>query len=237
MLIINKFTVAFSVFSVILAILNSARNIGYTIVSFKAFAFVNLSVYSVFAMLGGMMLPFVYGMLFEGEPITVWKFLSIIIITISLFITVDFKQKSKGIIYFLAVFVLNGFSGIISAFHQRSPFSAEYAVDSASFTALSAIFSLIFCAALLLIRTKKIPAVNFKPFIFATGAGLLNTFANYILLITIAGGVQSSIQYTMVTGGTMVMSLIISLIRKENITLKNLISTFLALVATVIVIF
>lgn len=69
----NGFRLEFSFFSLLLAAICAAVGILYTTASVKAFETVNLSAYSVFAMLGGMLLPTVYGMVFCSEEITAVK--------------------------------------------------------------------------------------------------------------------------------------------------------------------
>ena len=46
---------------------------------------------------------------------------------------------------------------------------------------------------------------------------------------------QASVQYPIVTGGVMIMSLMISLLRKEKISYKNVISTAIAFLSTVLI--
>ena len=58
---------------VMLAILYAAVGIGTTLFSAKAFGVTNMALYSVFMMLGGMLLPFAAGLIFYGELLTVGK--------------------------------------------------------------------------------------------------------------------------------------------------------------------
>ena len=58
MLFISKFNILVTPFSVGLATVYAVACILMTYFSLKAFAIANLSVYSVFSMLGGMLLPF-----------------------------------------------------------------------------------------------------------------------------------------------------------------------------------
>ena len=47
---------------------------------------------------------------------------------------------------------------------------------------------------------------------------------------------NASVQYPMITGGTIVVSLIISIIGREKVTYKNVISAILALMATILIV-
>ena len=66
-------------------------------------------------------------------------------------------------------------------------------------------------------------------FSFMTG------IANLLVLIALTH-VNASVQYPMITGGTIVVSVIISLICKEKVIYKNILSAVLALVATLLII-
>ena len=61
--ITNKFNFNISMFSAVVAAVYSLVCIGLGYSSIKAFTYANLSVYSVFSMIGGMLLPFAYGLI------------------------------------------------------------------------------------------------------------------------------------------------------------------------------
>ena len=71
MLCINGFRMEWSWFSAGMALIRSAMDVTYGYCSIKALACANLSVYTTFSMLGGMLLPFVYGVAFAEEALTV----------------------------------------------------------------------------------------------------------------------------------------------------------------------
>ena len=224
---LNRFKLAFSWYSMILAGVYALVNILYTTASAKAFETVNLSVYSMFAMLGGMLLPAVYGVIFANESITVPKIVSCVLITVSLFLSVDFKPTRGNKLYYAAVFVLNGLVGVISAIHQSN---TEWAVDSISFLMLSRIFggiiSGVFCLSKNRIRVTK------KSVYYAFGFAVFCCIGNLLVLISLKH-LPASVQYPIITGGVMVISLVISVIRKEKVGFKNYASTVIALISTV----
>lgn len=84
MLLLNRFYIKVTLFSVMVAVFYAVDIILYIYFSMKAFANANLSVYSIFTMLGGMILPFVYGTVFCDEGITVFKVISFVLIVVSL---------------------------------------------------------------------------------------------------------------------------------------------------------
>lgn len=228
--IISGCNLAFSAFSALLAAVYAVIGILYTVAGIKAFGEVNLSAYSVFAMLGGMLLPSLYGIVFLHETLTAAKLLCFILMTVSLVLIIDFKEKSGKRIYYLAVFVLNGMVGVVSAIHQTS----TAAVDSFSFLMLArlmtAVMVLPFCRPLKFVfkNTTK------KALMYSAGYAAFCGIGNLLVLISLKH-LPASVQYPIITGGVMVISLIISLVRRENIEKKNVISTFIAFTATVLI--
>lgn len=236
MLLISGFKVQFSWFSLGMATIYAVSSIAMGYYSLKAFAVANLSVYSVFSMLGGMILPFFLGVLFfdEGDKL-VFKIICCVLIVVAVLLNIKSgKQDKKALFYYFAVFVLNGMSGVISKLHQSSGISP---VDSTSFMLWSAVVTVAISAAWLLIAYKGIPLVKGKNILFVTGYGVFNGLGNLFLLIALSGenGLPASVQYPLVTGGVMVCSTIISTIRKEKLTVREYIATFIALLASIFI--
>ena len=236
MLLISGFKIGFSWFSLLMATVYAVSSMAMSYYSLKAFAVANLSVYSVFSMLGGMILPFFLGVLFfdEGDKL-VFKIICCALIVVAVLLNIKSgKQDKKALFYYFAVFVLNGMSGVISKLHQSSGLSP---VDSTSFMLWSAVVTVVISAAWLLIAYKGIPLVKGKNILFVTGYGVFNGLGNLFLLIALSGenGLPASVQYPLVTGGVMVCSTIISTIRKEKLTVREYVATFIALLASIFI--
>ena len=236
MLLISGFKIQFSWFSLLMATVYAVSSMAMSYYSLKAFAVANLSVYSVFSMLGGMILPFFLGVLFfdEGDKL-VFKIICCALIVVAVLLNVKSgKQDKKALFYYFAVFVLNGMSGVISKLHQSSSLSP---VDSSSFMLWSAVVTVVLSAAWLLIAYRQIPLIKGKNIFFVTGYGVFNGLGNLFLLIALSGenGLPASVQYPLVTGGVMVCSTIISTIRKEKLTFREYIATFIALLASIFI--
>jgi hypothetical protein len=236
MLLISGFKIQFSWFSLLMATVYAVSSMAMSYYSLKAFAVANLSVYSVFSMLGGMILPFFLGVLFfdEGDKL-VFKIICCALIVVAVLLNIKSgKQDKKALFYYFAVFVLNGMSGVISKLHQSSSLSP---VDSSSFMLWSAVVTVVLSAAWLLIAYRQIPLVKGKNILFVTGYGVFNGLGNLFLLIALSGenGLPASVQYPLVTGGVMVCSTIISTIRKEKLTAREYVATFIALLASIFI--
>lgn len=116
------FLPGFSLFTLIMAVLYAANSIAYTMCSLKSLGNINLSTYSVFSMLGGMVMPFLLGIIFFDERIGVGKILSAMLIIAALAVTVKPGGKNSGYGWYAGVFLLNGMSGVISKLYQSGPY-------------------------------------------------------------------------------------------------------------------
>lgn len=234
MLVISGFKIVFTPFSAILSVVYAAACILMTYFSMKAFAVANLSVYSVFSMLGGMLLPFLLGVGFYDEKLTVFKIICCVLIVVSVLLNIKGgKQSKKAFIYYMAVFVLNGAVGVISKIHQSSAYEHT---DSTGFMFMSSLAGILISAAWLLIQYRKIPLIKGKCLLYASGYGIFNGFGNWFLLISLVN-LPASVQYPLVTGGVMVFSTVISAIRKEKLTKTDYISAAISFVASVLMAF
>lgn len=232
---LNGFKLDFSVFSFVVGIFYSLVGIFYTYASIKAFGRVNLSAYSVSAMLGGMLLPSIYGIVFSNEGFTFLKLACYLFTIAALLFTVDFKAKKGGAVYYFAVFVLNGLTGVISAFHQS--FSACHVSDSLSFLILARISGTLMCVPFLLKRFTFVKnTLSVHGFIYslcyAACCGVGNLF-----VLTALKYLPASVQYPIITGGVMLTSLVISLIRRERVYSRNVIASVSAFASTLLLAF
>jgi drug/metabolite transporter (DMT)-like permease len=234
MIIISGFKITVTPFSFFLAAISSVSGILMLYFSLKAFSVANLSVYSVFSMLGGMILPFLLGVCFYDEDLSPLKIVCCILIVLAVLLNIQKGENGKkAILYYMAVFVLNGMAGVISKIHQSSQYEIT---DSTGFTLLINLISVIICGAWLLIKYKKVPLIKNKNLLYSSGYGALNGIGNLFLLIALSN-LPASVQYPLVTGGVMVFSTIISVIQKEKLTKKDYISTAVSFVASVLIVF
>ena len=205
LLIVNGFRVEFTPFTLLLAFLWSVNSLVLSFCSFKAFEKVNLSVYSLFSQLGGMMLPFFAGVLLFDEKLTAGSIICFVLVLISLLFTVKRGNGGSYLIYYAGIFLLNGMSGVLSKWFAAAPYektsSAGYSILSAAVAAaLSAIV-------LLFIRGDRLK-LSVRGATNMLGYGVLNKIGNFLLLIALAH-LPASVQYPMVTGGVMICSTVI----------------------------
>ena len=231
--IINKFHFEISLFSALVAAVYSLVCIALAYSSIKAFTYANLSVYSVFSMIGGMLLPFVYGILC-GEEFKLIRVVCCLLIAVCVTLALNKTEHSKKAVkYYIAVFILNGMVGVISKFHQSF---TEICVDSGSFMMLTKIFAFVFSVILILMQKEKNFAVSKKAGLFAVLYSVVNSIGNLFLLMALLH-IPASVQYPIVTGGTIVISTLIGLIRREKITKREILAAVVAFFATVFMAF
>ena len=118
LLAINKFQFEFTPFTLIMAILAALDSVGYTYFSLKSLGRINLSMYSMFAMLGGMVLPSIAGICFFGEKLTVGKAVCFALILVSLLLTIKNLRIKKNT---LKVNILNQIQQLINKNFVSSP--------------------------------------------------------------------------------------------------------------------
>ena len=156
-LFVNGFRAEFSLFSFILAIIFALIMMPYYLLGVKVLSLGSLAVYSVFMMLGGMLVPFFYGIIFLEESLTISKIIGTILLTAFIILqgvwqdketdkTQTSTSKNKKRLFFilcLVIFFINGLTGVIAKAHEIGP----NPVDESSFTVLyctlTALFSFI----------------------------------------------------------------------------------------------
>ena len=205
LLIINGFRVEFTPFTLLLAFLWSINSLVLSFCSFKAFEKVNLSVYSLFSQLGGMMLPFFAGVLLFDEKLTAGSVICFVLVLISLLFTIKRGNGRAYLIYYAGIFVLNGMSGVLSKWFAAAPYEKT---SSAGYSILSAAVAAVLAAVVLLFIKGDRLKLSVRGATNMLGYGVLNKIGNFLLLIALAH-LPASVQYPMVTGGVMICSTII----------------------------
>ena len=232
LLIINGFAFEYTHFTLLMSLITAINGFAFTFCSLKALGKINLSLYSVFSMLGGMVLPFLTGILFYNEPLTTGKTICFILIILSLFLTIKKDDKSSGKIYYAGIFILNGLSGVISKIYQ----DAHYVkASSDGYSVLTVIVTIIISFLILLFIKKEKRKINKQVIISFIGCGSLGRIANWLLLIALLH-IPASAQYTFVTGGVMIFSTLISFFTSNKPSVKEILSVLTAFAGLLILI-
>ncbi len=229
------FKVEFTPFSLGMAFLMACTSLSLAYFSIASLAHINLSLYSVFMMLGGMLIPFLYGIIFLNEGMTLGKAICVVLIFVSLFLGVDKSPAKKGAgKYYAAVFVLNGVFGVWGKIHQIHP---EINTSTQNVLFLSCAMVMIIAALLILITSGPkgfAPLKDKKSLACMGGYGISNGVAE-MLSMTAMIALPASVQFSLVTGGVMVVSAVISILCREKQSVKSILAIAFALLAMIVV--
>ncbi|MBQ5592051.1 MAG: hypothetical protein IIU80_03815 [Clostridia bacterium] len=203
LLAVNGFKWEFTPFTVLMASLAALDGMAFSFCSLKALGKINLSLYSLFSMLGGMVLPFCLGVFFFDEQFTVGKAICLVAVIAALLMSVEKGTAKGGTVYYIGVFVFNGLSGVISKFFQASELPKT---SEAAYSVWTAVMTALISGVILAFVWKKSPLkLNAKAVVSMAGNGILNRVANFLLLLSLAY-LPASVQYPMITGGVMIVS-------------------------------
>ena len=230
MLLVNGFCFEYSHFSMLMAFISTLNGFLFTFCSMKALGKINLSLYSTFSMLGGMALPFAVGILFFNEELTLGKSICFVLISFSFLLTLkkDDTAKSEKK-YYVGVFIFNGMAGVISKFYAAAPYER---VSAAGYSILVALLSIVAYMVMLFYLKPDLKKLNLKAVSGILGSGVFNKVANWLMLVALAY-VPASAEYPFITGGTMIVSTVLSYFVKDRPSKRELLSVLIALIGVI----
>ena len=228
LLLMNGCKLEFTPFTLVMAFLSALNGLGFTFCAFRSLGTINLSLYSLFSMLGGMVLPFLLGILFYNEAMTLAKGVCFILICVALLLTVKRGDKKGGTIYYIGIFVLNGMSGVISKIFSSAPFEKT---SAAGYSVLGALSTIVISGAVLLFLKDRgdTPKASAASVGVSAVGGIANRIANYLLVVALAH-VHASVQYPMVTGGVIIVSTLICFFGENKPSKEEIFSVILAFI-------
>ena len=209
--VVCGFKIEITIYSVIMAVLFTIFLGLYTIIGFKIMSMGSMAVYTIFLMLGGMIVPYFYGIIFLNEEITVIKIIALIMMTVAIILQNGTKEKKGSKFFYLLccmVFVLNGMTSIVSKSHQ---ISTQYSTVSANeFVFLKNIMRfLLFGAMLPFIKCKNIFNMSAKSNFAIIGAALVSSMA-YMMQLICASHLPATVQFPALSGGTIIFTALFS---------------------------
>lgn len=233
MLIMKRGQVEYTWFSLVMASLTAVCCVLFLIFSAVALNRVDLSVFSLYSMMGGMLLPFLAGVLFFDEAFTLKKLICILVIALAVWLSMDLKNTSGKVSgCCLGAFAMNGLVGVIAKWHQSA---ALPIVSSEGFMLLRSIVMVVICGVVLLWFRKSAKLQSGKAVAGAVvGYGLMEGLGNLLLLIALTQ-VNASVQYPMVTGGTILVCAVVDMIRGIKMSRRTGVSCALAFLATLMI--
>lgn len=210
--IINGFRLSVSPFSVLMATLSSSASLLYTMLGFRILKKGNMSLYTLFLMTGGMIVPYIWGILFLEEAATPLRIVGLLIITAAVFLSNKITEKSdkSQLLLCAGVFLLNGIVSVVSKMHQID--TVHNPVGATDFVVLSGIVKFVLCStSLLIMKTGKIiqaPQLQYKSLLPLIALGSAMSGISYVLQLISAGNLPASVLYPLITGGSIIFTAI-----------------------------
>lgn len=245
---ICNFNIPFNWFSFLMAAGATLSIVIYTIIGMKIMSISSVAFYTMFLMAGGMFVPFLYGIIFLNEQLSVFKIIGIILLLTALVFPVINKGQEKNknpklfIILSICIFILNGLVGVFNKTHQISP----YAISTYEFLfwqKLIASITLFIVASIYAFSKKDKTKIKFdikNALILLPLVVIFVIFSQSSLVLQLisAKTIDAAVMFPIITGGTIVFSSLFGMIFfKEKLDKKGLFALILALVATVLFIF
>ena len=202
---LNGAKCSLTAFSAAMALLMGALCVAYTCLGFKIMEKGNMTLYTVFLMTGGMAVPYIWGLIFLGEPFSYLRTAGLIIIAAAIVMmnSGSCRSDKKTVLLCLSVFFLNGFVSVISKEHQISP----GAVSSSDFVILTGAAKAVLSAFALLLKKNGREGVRFNrravlfAFLAAAASGI-----SYLLQLKGALNLPATVLYPFVTGGSIIFT-------------------------------
>lgn len=234
---ISGFRLEFSPFSLGVALLAALCGTAYNVISFRILKAGGMALYSMFLMLGGMLLPYLYGVLFLDEALTPLRILGVAVIGGAVVLSSRAKYRFSGKVYLWCalVFLLNGGVSILSKLHQID--TVHNPVSTAAFVMYGGMGRFLFCSLALLALGKKREKPASRPvniLAVAAGAAAISGLS-YLLQLVGAANLPATVLYPMVTGGSIIFSALSGLVFfREKLSTVQVLSIGLCFVGTLL---
>lgn len=207
---VSGFAVEWSWFSLAYASALAVLVLAYTMVGYRMMAAGHVAMYMMFLMSGGMLVPFVWGLVFLDETFSLWR-LAGIACMLGGVVCANAARGRVNVRYVLcgvAVFFLNGFTSVSSKLHQIEQVLPT--VSTANYSTLSSLVRAVVCAVLLLcLRQWRRPVLRRYAggrFVLWPVAASVVGMVSSLLQLEGAVSLPATVLYPLITGGTLVFS-------------------------------
>lgn len=229
------FTFEFTTYSLIMSFIKALAVILYTLLSFKIFKDGSMALFSVFLMCGGMLLPYVFGLVFLNEQPTALKLIGVILMAIAVALSgfSRVKIKTSTLLLCVLVFILNGIVSIVSKLHSIA--DPAIAISSNAFVMYSGLGSAFFAVTTLpFCKPKSEPKFSYGPkVILLSAASAVISGAGFLFQLIGAKDLDASILFPIITGGTIIFTSLAGLLFfKEKLSKVQVLSIILCFTAT-----
>jgi len=235
-LTVNKFTISFSLYSLIMAFVMTGLSSFYVMIGFRILKSGNMSLYTLFLMTGGMTVPYIWGVLFLNEQLNFMRMIGIILIILSIVISnFSVKALDKNVIFLcVAIFCLNGFVSVTSKLHQVN--TTYETIGTMDFVFWSGLIRLFICGFAFLFLKRKhsdVKDVNKREVLPIILLSAIVSGVSSVCQLIGAVNIPASVLYPLVTGGTIILSSITGcIIFKEKLSVRQWFSVGICFIGT-----
>lgn len=208
---VNGFKIEFSLYAVIMASCMSIFLLSYTILGFKVLREGNMAFYTMFLMTGGMVVPYVWGLIFLNEPLNELRLVGLFVIIVAIVLSNYNVAKSspKMIALCIVIFFLNGGSSVVSKLCQTP--SAYGVVEPKDFVFWTGVTRFLLCSVTLLVSRRKESSeneegVDFKKVIPIIVCSAVVSGVSYMFQLIGAANLPATVLYPIVSGGSIIFS-------------------------------
>lgn len=226
-------------FSVMMAFFNDLFALLYNIVGFKMMEAGSMALYALFLMSGGMILPYIFGIVALNEAVSVFRILGLLLIIGGVIFANGVKGHMDRRVWKLGamVFFLNGMVSITSKIHQGVP--AFESVPTMSYIFICGVINFVMCSCAWLACRKK--AVQKRPLkehwsvIHLVSISAVIGIVGSFCMLRGAIYLPATVLYPIVTGGVIILnSLGGCVFYKEKLTKQTIIGIVLCFIGTLL---
>ncbi len=208
--VIGGFQAEISLYSVTLACGTALLSLCYNIIGFRIMSGGKMAYYTLFLMSGGMLVPYVWGLLFLNEPFSLLRMAGLLLIAGAIVISNagQGKPSRSQLLMCVTVFFLNGFLSVISKVHQIE--TDLPTVSTTAFVMLSGLAKFVFCGLTLAgirikSRSRERLVPNKRIWLIVLCSALVSGLSYFFQLVG-AENLPATVLYPFVTGGSIVFT-------------------------------
>ena len=238
--VLNGFKLRILFSSVILAVIVGIATLIYRLMMVKAMSLGPIIIVSIFSFSASALAPFVYGIIYLEEPLTILKIIAIILMILSLIPLIRNNSSVKNVhikfwIFCVIVFLTAGTNVIfmkqnqvISPKEYTIDFIVLYSIFFAGFSLLNFIFTVIKTE-----MREEMQKINKRIVIPCISVGACNTLSNVVSLY-LASRLDASIQFPILSSGQIISTALFSyLLFKEKPSRNTIISVILSIASII----
>ncbi len=242
---IGGFTFRITTFSAILAAAMALFGMAYTLLGFRILRSGSMALYTLFLMVGGMTVPYIWGLCFLNEAFSPLRTLGLVLLIGAVAVSNGRLKRGRAewglLLLCLTVFALNGMVSVLSKLHQIS--AVWETVSATQFVMLSGVFKAVLAGVaygIVCVRERKekprqTAKVQLRWLFPLVACSAVVGGVSYWLQLEGAVHLEATVLYPFITGGSMVFSTLIGIVAfRERPSRTVLLGVALSFVGTLL---